>query len=403
MSSLNTEDKIKIKLFGSFSLSCGQSEITGDNLSNQLCNLVGFLIVNRDKQVSQDAIIDALWPDEVSNPAAALKNLVYRFRKLSTELGFPYAKNFIVSSGGSYHINNELSIEVDIESFSDFCAQSEDQNDKLSRAEFLREAVDCYGGDFMSSIGYKTWIVSISQHYHALYFKTVYSLLDIYAQSENFSAMNTVAKKAADLDVFEENAHKYIIYSLYRLGNQQQAINHYSYVSELFYRELDVELSSGTRKLYTEISKASRTSNIDIKTLKAELNETPDDINSAFYCELEVFKQIYRFEARSALRNGSSIFIGLFTLIGGDDDDLDKTARDRAMEHLHLTIRESLRKGDVFARCSPAQYVLMLPMINYENGLMVLNRIDKRFRATFHSRKVAITTSLQPLDPVGWD
>ncbi|MEG1781814.1 MAG: BTAD domain-containing putative transcriptional regulator [Oscillospiraceae bacterium] len=401
MKNLSTHLPIKIKLFGSFSITVGDTVITNDDLSNQLCNLIGFLVINRDKVISQDAIIDALWTEDISNPAAALKNLVYRFRKVTDKLNFPCWKDFIVFSGGSYHINNDLPMTVDVEKFELYCKTSDSQLDNLTRSELLRDAVECYDGDFMSSIGYKSWVVSVSQHYHSMYLKTVYKLLDMYDKCENYSALYNVAKRATDIDAFDETAHKYIIYALYKQGNQQQAINHFNYVGELFYKELGVELSDGTRKLYAEISKTSHSGSMNIKDLKKDLNESRDSINSAFYCELEVFKQLYRFEARSALRNGSSIFIGLFSIISADNEEQpEKAVRERAMEHLHLTIRESLRKGDAFTRCSPLQYALMLPMINYENSMMVLNRIDKRFRATFHSRKVILTSALQSLDPV---
>lgn len=403
MDELNySEKKLKIGLLGDFSITDDKVELTYENLSSQLCNLLAFLIVNRDKPVSQAAIIDALWPEGINNLSAALKNLVYRFRKTGEKLQFSSAKNLIISAGGSYRLNGELPLKIDTESFSQFFVYAESQSDELARSQALREAVDCFEGDFLDNLDEKGWIIPIKQHYHNLYFRAVYALLEIYRQTNNFDDMYKIAKRATEIDEFEEEAHKYVIYALAKQGNQQQAITLYGHVSELFYRELGVELSPSFRLLYNEISKSGKSENTDIIQLKNELNENPSEITSAFYCELEVFKQLYRFEARSAVRNGSSIFIGMFTINSSDEQTLEKPLRERALSHLHQTIRESLRKGDVFSRCSSNQYVLMLPMINFENGMMVLERIEKRFKSTFHSKKIILSHNLQQLDPAGW-
>ncbi|MGL5259382.1 MAG: AfsR/SARP family transcriptional regulator [Lachnospiraceae bacterium] len=395
---MKTTSPIIIQLLGNFSISYNDVSLNTNNLSNQLCNLISFLIINRGKSVSQESTIDAIWPEGVNNPAAALKNLVYRFRKLSEEEGFEFSRNFIISTKGNYILNPNLEYDIDIDTFVTLCKQYEQCEDSAKKATFLRKSIDCYKGDLLSTLNQKTWITPISVRYNNVYFQNLYELLDYYENAKDYEAMKIVAQQGIAVNLFEEEAHRYYLLALSNLHCQQQAINHYIYISDLFFKDLGVKLSPQTRTLYNEIAKTTQTNSTDISALKNDLNEDPDDISEAFYCELEVFKQVYRFEARSAARTGTSIFIGLFTINGASNKEPEKSARDKAMNHLHQTIRESLRKSDIFSRCSPNQYVLMLPMINFENGMVVLSRIDKKFKSTFHSKKVTLSHNLQPLD-----
>ena len=79
-----TQEKpiVNVKMFGGFSLRIGDYAIS-DNLSrsSNVWNLLSYLIINRDKMISQEELIELLWPDEeIGNPANALKTVLYRTR-----------------------------------------------------------------------------------------------------------------------------------------------------------------------------------------------------------------------------------------------------------------------------------------------------------------------------------
>ncbi|MDO4812595.1 MAG: winged helix-turn-helix domain-containing protein [Eubacteriales bacterium] len=50
-----------------------------------------------------------------------------------------------------------------------------------------------------------------------------------------------------------------------------------------------------------------------------------------------------------------------------------------AMEQLRKALKNSLRQGDVVSQYSGRQFAVMLPSANYENSLMVCERIEKAF------------------------
>ncbi|MEG1801675.1 MAG: hypothetical protein RR273_06820, partial [Oscillospiraceae bacterium] len=109
------EEKIYIKMLGAFEISCGDSYLTSGDMSGQLCALLGYLVCH--KTATMDSITEAIWPEGVANPPAALKNLVYRMRKVLADSGFHFAKELLVSSQGTYKINSELNIVLDTEMF----------------------------------------------------------------------------------------------------------------------------------------------------------------------------------------------------------------------------------------------------------------------------------------------
>jgi tetratricopeptide (TPR) repeat protein len=207
-----------------------------------------------------------------------------------------------------------------------------------------------------------------------------------------------LCEKAILIDPFEEVVHKLMIFALVRQGRHQEALRHYRYVNDLFYRELGVRPSESMRRLYDKITQAIHNTETDLDIIKESLKEP--EANGAFTCDYEVFKNVYRLEARAASRLGRSVFLGLLTLL--DDNDL-APATDvltPEMDRLLAVINTSLRKGDVISRFSASQYILMLPNLTFENGQMVLDRIGRRFDVKNRTHGVHLSCTLHPMDPV---
>jgi len=61
----------------------------------------------------------------------------------------------------------------------------------------------------------------------------------------------------------------------------------------------------------------------------------------------------------------------------------------KAMGQLMFTLKDSLRKGDVVSQYSGAQFLILLPNANYEDSLMVMDRIINAFYK--QNRKMLLT------------
>ena len=68
--------------------------------------------------------------------------------------------------------------------------------------------------------------------------------------------------------------------------------------------------------------------------------------------------------------------------IQDDTQQNDASMIEKGMEQLESVLLNNLRKGDVIARWSSNQYVLMLPGLAYEHGEKVMQRIKNAFNQT---------------------
>lgn len=390
---------IRIQMLGGFSVYVDDTLIIAVESGGQIWNLMEYLVCYRKKTVTQEQLIDVLWDDDVEDPAAALKNLVYRLRKAFADAGVPFAKKVIVSSGGMYRFNNDLPCVVDVEEYEQAFGKAEQAANSAEKMELARAAAELYSGDFLPGACHRPWVTPINRYYHSMYFRGVYALMKQYEEASRWEDMLTVATRAAEIDRFEEKAHSYIMLSLLKTGRQSQAIDHYNYVSDLFYREMGADLSPQMRAMFSELAQTVKNYNINLASLKEDLKETTA-LGGAYYCEYEIFKGMYRVKARSAQRDGSSVFLGLLTVKSPEGKKPEDSVRNTSMQVLHRVVTESLRAGDVFSRCSGSQYIVMLPNINMENAEMVLKRISRQFKQSYHSRKVVLESHLQPLEPL---
>lgn len=396
-----SNQKIDICMLGRFSITQGQLSISDSyNRTHQLWNLLEYLIAFRSKTVSQEELISVLWPDESSeNPANALKNLIYRIRTTFSGLGFPFARDMILFHRGSYHWNNGLDCTVDVEEFERLIAEGSAAEDVEKKLGCFMEAINLYEGDFLPGSSCEEWVISLSAYYRSKYFSCVFETLDLLMDRNAFEEARKIAEKAIVIDPFEEHAHAFLIRALIRQDKQNQALEHYRHITDLFYRELGVKPSGTLRSLYREITKSVNNVESDLDMIREDLAERNAPAG-AFCCDYEVFKNMYRVEARAASRSGEAIFVGLITVSDTENNVPELRLLARGMDHLLECIRLSLRKGDVVSRFSPTQYVLMLPTLTYENGEMVLERIRRRFRQEFRNKDFRIHTTLQPLLPV---
>ncbi|MEG2204142.1 MAG: BTAD domain-containing putative transcriptional regulator, partial [Oscillospiraceae bacterium] len=325
---------MKIKMLGCFELSVGENKINDtSNRTHQIWNLLKYLIINRKLAVSQAELIDALWPDEGSDsPSNALKNLVYRCRTAFAAANIECGKDLIVYRNGTYSWNHQIPCEVDAEQFDQAVEAFEaSQADDAQRAALGLSALALYTGNFLPLSAFEKWAVPLTSYYRSRYFKCVNEVNGLLLRQERYEEVCALCSRASEFDVFEESTHHAHILALARLGRLNAALEHYNYVNDLFYRELGVRPSKEMRTVYREIAGTLGNVETDLGIIKEDLCEK-DALEGAFFCDYEVFKNMYRIEARAAARNGQSIFIGLLTITGPEDELPERAKLNRAME-----------------------------------------------------------------------
>lgn len=137
----------------------------------------------------------------------------------------------------------------------------------------------------------------------------------------------------------------------------------------------------------------------DLAMIKKDLAEQ-GKIYGAYYREYGSFREIYRFVARGLSRSGQTVYILLCSLFDGQGEVPEQALLEPAMVELQELIRRSLRRGDLFAQYSSAQYIIMLPGTAYENSGMVVERILSAYELLGNQRNLQLYCSREPMTPI---
>ncbi|BDF72810.1 hypothetical protein CE91St41_37930 [Oscillospiraceae bacterium] len=371
---------VSVSMLGGFTLQVDGNLLTDEiNRSQKLWNVLCYLLVHRDRNVPQSEFIDLFWPEEgSSNPANALKTLLYRVRALLEPM-FPDGLEPILSQRGSYSWNRAVACEVDADRFEALCRRAEDASlPDQDRMELYEQAVALYRGDFLPKLAGQMWVVSLTARYHDLYVAAVKEYAVLLERAERFEEMAEICARAGGLDPLDEGLHILIVRALLRQGKDAAALERYEAATDLLYRNLGVRPSEELRALYVEIMDVEKGLETDLEVIQDNLREAAAR-PGAFVCEYGFFKEAYRLEARRAMRNGTCVHVALVTVSLPDGGVPALGVLNTTMDQLLEVLVHNLRRGDVVARYSGAQYVLMLPAANFEDSTMVLERVVTAF------------------------
>ncbi|MFR5048450.1 MAG: BTAD domain-containing putative transcriptional regulator [Faecalispora sporosphaeroides] len=396
-------ETIRIHTLGKFSIQRGEHVLTqSSGKPKQVWLLIEYLIANRNAGPRIEQLIQALWADSRSSadPMNALKNLVYRARDLLRKGLHDDETEFIIYSQGSYLWNPELHCVVDEEEFRRLSALAGLPGQKAARQIALyQQAITQYRGDFLPNSSYSPWVIARREELTGLYLQSVRSLCLLLEETQEYTEMIALCESATALVPFDESLHKYLTGSYLRTGQNSKALAHYHYVTELFYRELGVNISKNLRDLYRQITKTVHKAELDLSVIKESLREEADNAG-AYYCDYEIFKNLYRIQARSLTRTGQSIIVALMTLMDDNGMIVNGSEAVSAVNLFREVIVHNLRKGDAVAAYSSSQFILMLPLTNLENAEGIMQRITRKFETSYKKKDLKIIFTLRPIEPL---
>ena len=365
-----------VNTLGKFQITDGKNSLDENKMHSQmLIKLFMYLIMHREKSLSSDDIASAVWvEDEVDNPVGALKNLMYRLRKLLND-SFGQ-QEYIISSRGTYAWNPEVEVIVDVEQFEKIIGRAKDQTDIGRLREEYEEAISIYEGDFINTITDLHWMQNLNTYYHSMYLSTVKSLVKLYSEQKDYEKIEHVCNKALEIDSVDEQIYADKIRACMHTGKLKQAMEHYEIAKKSIHQTLGVSTFVYLEDVYQEWLSMDNGDKIDnIDEIQSDVvEENPDGV---FFCSYPVFREIYQLEARKSLRSGLPNEIVLFTIEATtqETDAVRNYRIKQGMERIEKVMKTALRIGDVAARYSESQYLLMLSNCTKESGFMVANRI----------------------------
>lgn len=398
--------RLKMQLFGRVSLAGEKGELDEDALrSGKLTSLLAYVVIHRDQILTQQKLIEIFWEDGSRKPENALRNLMYRLRNAMKALG---DEKFIMTLPGAYRWNPEIQVETDYETFESEAAKLKripgdiQQEETAEQKELCTHIIDIYytgGGNVSGKISGETWMLPKTMWYQSLYLEAVKILCQILCREGNWQDLEETARRAVEEDPFDEDLYCWLVQSMHRQKKYSAAMLQYERAKNTFYEGMGIRNVEKLQKVFQEMMTDSGESVMDIGMLTMDVSE-PRKPKGTFFCDYQVFREIYRLEARRVARAGTTEYVMLLTVRRTGRLWKQAVADSGLMEGLKILegqISILLRACDVAARCSPTQISVLLIGCSYENGIRIGKRIQENFYKHIGKRQIELVYELEEI------
>lgn len=395
-------DRLMITMLGEFSLQWNNKKLSDNaNRMKKIWLLLAYLIYNRNNSPTQDHFLSLLRDSgdyEIDDPAGRLKALFYRTRNMLNQLDESAGHNWITRKKGQYSWNTDIDMVLDVEEFDRLVSESEKISDPGQKLEYSLQALDLYQGDFLPKLSSEPWVMPISVYYHQKYLDLAAQTLSALEENKDWKISHSVAERALAIEPYSEELYQSLMRADLATDDRSAVLNTYEKMSELLFTAFGVMPSEESRYFYREASKEVKDHTVPITSVHEHLKETVGN-RGAISCEYDYFRFLYQVQARSIVRTGDTIHIALLSLHSQDGKELARRSLDYAMDNLQELCVNSLRQGDVLTKFSASQLLIMLPQANFENSLLVCDRLTKAFNRKYPHSPVSIHCTVHPLEP----
>lgn len=390
---------IRICTLGELSIRAGDQIISdNDNRTRKIWLLLGYLISQRGRIVSQKKLIELLWGDEpsVSNPENSLRITFHRARSLLNQLWPTAGRELILYRDNGYSWNFQIETWLDHEEFDRLCnLKTDDEEEKLNAC---LAALELYRGDFLEKQSSQVWVIPISTHFHNLFVSTAQTAAALLSARDRHDEAAALCRRAISAEPYHEPLYQTLMQELAALGDPKGAAAVYESLSHRLFEDFGIRPSEQTREIYRAAAHSPSEKALPMDEVLEYLQETNAQAG-AMQCDYDHFKVLCHAESRAMIRSGSATHILLLSVSGEGEKPLTRRTMNRIMEQLGEQIRTNLRRGDTFSRCSVSQYIVMLPQANYENSCMVCRRVVGAFHRAHPHVSAKIHFMVQPLTP----
>ena len=390
---------LQVQMLGQFTLRYGDRTISdSDDRSRRVWSLLAYMLYNHGRSFAQEELIHLYWSngEKSADPGNALKSIFHRIRTALDKLQPGLGRLLIRRKAGRYFWNNVMPLSLDIEDFEAHFHAAEAAGDDDVRLAEYQAALALYAGDPLPRMTDEIWTIPIVAYYHSLYTRAAAGAIELLEKQERTAEAVALCRRAIHIEPYQEDLYEHLMRGLLRTGDMKGAMSVYEEMSELLFAHFGVMPSETLRTLYRQATRTVNDRTLTMDEVCSQLEE-PAPHGGAMVCEYDFFKILYRSEARSIARNGQSANICLLSVSDKDGEMRARRSLDPAMNNLQVLVQNNLRRGDVIARCSISQYIILLPQANYENSRMVADRLVSAFYRRYPHSPARLRYTVQPL------
>jgi len=228
----------------------GPVEVTDDGAPLQLGGqkqraLLALLLLNPNRVVSTDRIMDALWGEQLPRTAAtSLQNFVSQLRKL---LG----SDVLVTKPPGYQLRVAAD-QLDLEKFVHLVEESRGEP-AAERTTTLRRALALWRGPPLADLGFEAFAQSEIARLEELRLAALEDRVEAELESGRHSDLIGELEAFADENPLRERLRSQLMLALYRSGRQAEALQIYHDTRRVLVDELGIEPSPTLQQLHGAI------------------------------------------------------------------------------------------------------------------------------------------------------
>ncbi len=388
-------EAMKQTLFGRDGSSSASAEIAASltGRAHRLWLLIAYLIVNRDRGVPPQELIDLLWPEVTSNnPASTLQNNVSRARALFSEANFTHARDLIKYTDGLYYWAPDEEALIDIEIFEAQALRIGDfiPEDDPTELDHALEICQLYQGDFLSAASDVSWCANRAIYYRTLYKRLCKTTIVALLEAGRLKEAETLCLQVIKLEPAAEEFSGLLMRAYIMDDDAAAALDHYQSISAYLTETYDIrpstEVETQREIALQELYGRSMTE----ESIRNFLFETNED-DGAFACSNAVFREIALLRLREMERSGDESHLIAITI---DNQMIKSDRRIINAKRVAQVLSSTLRSSDPFTKVGSNQFLVLLPSANAENAQMVFERIVARFEDVFPHADIAFKVSM---------
>ncbi len=368
---------------------------TGRKRSAQVELLIIYLIMNRSRQVSISQFIDFLWPNGNSDkPEGALRNLIYRARK---ELKRFYCDEVCIQSKGhAYFWNQDIPCFIDYENLMDLASQVMQQKNLSQQYEYAFQMLEAYHNDFLPEYNYHYWVIEQNNLLETTCLNALIGVVHHLESQEQYNEIIQLLTHPHAQRFIDSRLYEARLWAYYKTEQTDIGLNFYRQVVDYYYSQYGIEVTPRLKEIYQLFLNTLPTTQVNVEQLEENLSFSQDQ-ESTFYCDFDVFKNIYQVNVRSARRSMKARVLALLTL---EDATHSLTEREliEESEILRKVISSSLRKNDVFSKFNMTQYSLIIASPDLHGAQIAVERIVRSYQEKQKHQESHLKTELRKIN-----
>ena len=207
--------------------------------------LLALLLLNRNRVVPTETLIDELWGDEP--PARATKTLQVYVSQLRKELG----PERLVTRAPGYELRVGED-ELDLDRFEKLAAEARERlaaGDAAGAVEGMRRALELWRGPALLEFRAEPFAARAAARLEDLRLAAVEDLLSAALEAGEAAGIVPELEELVASHPLRERPRELLMLALYRAGRQADALELFRRTRELFVSELGIEPSASLREL----------------------------------------------------------------------------------------------------------------------------------------------------------